>query len=618
MTVSVDVGPTVQLVESKFTSSQSLAEGLWRTAQGFLGKMQGGDYSFDLDGLDISIPDLDTNIGDPQVPAALSADFQAPDIPSYNAPDSVDLGGIDVPDCDSSKPSIDIPSTPNPHWPEDPGDAPSLTDIDIPADPNITLPDAPYIGSVELPNPPELSSVSFEGNCPIMNINIPQTLFEYDEAVYTSSIQDGLTLNLLELMKDGTGLPDDVEEALWQRGQNRQRLKNEQMYVEAETYYSSRGFTLPPGGISGRLAEIQKEIANQNAQLNYEILIEQARLTQENRRFAITAAIQFDVALMQHFDAVANRALDAAKYVQKVAIDIFNSQIALQELKLSIYQTEAKVFETKVQATLLELEEYKICMEGAKVQIEAGHVQAKIYQSKIEAYGQILKMYNSQVEAAKIKGEIEQLKIEGYKQTVNAYGAKVNAIVANFNAYQAEVAGEKAKAEVYATEVQAYSALVGGVKVKGDIEVAKVQAKIANNQMLLDGYKASIEGYKAEVVAASKESEVKAVVHSAQADMYKSEILKSSEEMRSKISRYAAESTHSTNVARIGVEQARLCLEEASRRQGLENEVTKSSATIAAQMAASALSAVAAGAQISYRASLGGEIGEFYNHNLNV
>ena len=50
----------------------------------------------------------------------------------------------------------------------------------------------------------------------------------------------------------------------------------------------------------------------------------------------------------------------------------------------------------------------------------------------------------------------------------------------------------------------------------------------------------------------------------------------------------------------------------------MDLEKAKSGATIAAQMAASAISAVAAGAQLSVRAGLSAAVGEYYNHNLSV
>ena len=59
-------------------------------------------------------------------------------------------------------------------------------------------------------------------------------------------------------------------------------------------------------------------------------------------------------------------------------------------------------------------------------------------------------------------------------------------------------------------------------------------------------------------------------------------------------------------------------LDEANRQKELEFKVADSSARITAQMAASAISAVAAGVQMSMRGTLSGEVGEYHNYNESI
>jgi len=184
----------------------------------------------------------------------------------------------------------------------------------------------------------------------------PSIIFFYNEEVYVSDLKDALKAALLTgVQNGGTGLGTAVEAALWARARARNDLSNASVYDEAENFFASRGYTLPPGALAGRLAEAVAERTRSDNQMNYEISIEQARLAQTNTHFFLTASIQIEQAEMTHAATVAQRLFEAAKYNQQARIDIYDATVRgyAAQVQASGVTIEAK---TKSYAVQLEHE----------------------------------------------------------------------------------------------------------------------------------------------------------------------------------------------------------------------------------------------------------------------
>ena len=619
MTVTVNTGPTEQIVVDKFESSQEFANSLWEIAKEYLADLQGGSYSISMGAIETDIPPIDTSMVDPADPASPDLSLVLPEFPETPELNAISISPVDIPSLDVDSPSIDYPDKPDVTWPTDPGEPPVIIEPVLPTSPDYTLPDIPVIEDLIIPSIPPLDIPSFEGTLPVDDIDLPCSIFEYSEAMYESALKDAVESKLVDLVIDGgTGLAADVEAAIWERAKDRLALKNEQMYDEAEGYFASRGFSLPPGALSNRLSEIQKEQARADQQINYEIMIEQARLAQTNTHFAITAVVQHEANVMIYITNRNNRMLDAAKYVQEAAIAIFNSQVASYTKKLAAYQASAAVYESRIRASGLILENYRSQLEGVKLTADVQRQKVEIYGIQIGAINALATLYRTEMEAVRVQADIERLKLEGFKGKIDAYTARLNAIVSNYNAYQACIAGEAAKASVYSEQVKAFAMEVAARRTEADINIAEAGIKVEENKNILEGFRANIGKASAILAARVAEVEAKGRGYGLDIDKYKADVSRMLAEVTAEIDRYRAESQHITNVAKVSLSQSDIFLREVGRRHELDLEKTKSGATIAAQMAASAISAVAAGAQLNVRAGISAEVGEYYNHNLNV
>ena len=619
MTVNVDTGPTEQIVVERFNSSKEFARDLWNIAKEYLQQLQEGDYSLSMGALDTNVDPINESVTDPTAPTKPNINLDLPQYPTAPSLNAVSIPHVGIPSLNASSPSIDYPDAPNVTLPTDPGEPPSVTEPTLPTAPSYNIPTAPVIKDLSIPPLPPLNIPGFEGTLPVDNIDPPSSIFEYNEPEYESLLKTTVESKLEDLVKNGgTGLATDVEAALWERAKDRLALKNEQMYDEAEKYFSSRGFTLPPGALSGRLSEIQKEQVRAEQQLNYEISIEQAKLAQTNTHFAITSVIQQEANVMAYITSRNNRMLDAAKYVQEAAISIFNSQIANYAKKLAAYQTSAAVYESKVRASTLELENYKAQLEGVKLTSDVQRQKMEMYGIQVATHNTIAEIYRTRMEAVRIQSDVERLKLEGFRGKIDAYTARLNGIVSCYNVYQARVAGEAAKASVYAEQVRAYVGKVNAKRSEADINIAEANAKVEANKIKLEELRAGIEKANAVLAAKIAKADADSKIYGYDIDMYKTGISKAIAEVNAEISRYQAESSHTSDVAKLGLAQTEVFLNNVQKRQEMELEKAKSGATVAAQMAASAISAVAAGAQLNVRAGLSAEEGEYTNHNLSV
>ena len=262
--------------------------------------------------------------------------------------------------------------------PEAPTDA-ELTPVDVAT---------PVIGTINNITVPSIS-------IPAYTLTAPENELDYEEPVYQSDLQDALKVALEAFIEDGgTGLSSTVEAALWARAQARLDIVNEKTYNEAEEYFSSRGYTIPPGALGGRLTEALAEQTRADAQLNYEILIEQARLARAQSDSSMTAAITLEGQDKEQFTATANRTLEASKATIQVIIDLFDIKMKGYTAEIEGSKIEAEIEKVKVDAAVAAnssvIDEYNANVEKYKVQVtkELGIVEqiAKVYGYKIAGY----------------------------------------------------------------------------------------------------------------------------------------------------------------------------------------------------------------------------------------
>ena len=291
-----------------------------------------------------------------------------------------DVDDIDYP---THEISLDIGSIP-----AKPGE-PSATDL-TPGE--VTAPSIGIVPSVSIP------SINITAVAP----SDPITDFSFSEGSYSTGLLTLVRAALEDYVENGgTGLGTDVEDAIWARARARKNLENERVYDEANEYFSARGHDIPPGALSGRLTEALKEQARATAQINYEIMIEQARLAQSNTQHALTTSVQLEGVGMNFASSVAGRALEKAKAACDVIVNTYNALVAGFVAKLEKSKIEASVADSKANAQVAEgnqvIATYAAEMEGYKAQVAA---ELEIVESVAKVYGFKVAGYEAEAKIA--------------------------------------------------------------------------------------------------------------------------------------------------------------------------------------------------------------------------
>jgi hypothetical protein len=596
------IGSVFDRVDTQFILAYNYADAAFAAAVDAAERLREEISDIDLEV--IPVDELDLNIDDLDITPFVretSIIYIPPDEPLLIEMDPVNINiSWLFPDFSVSDPDLDFSGEPTPLPLENLPDAPALTEPMIPGRPGIILPSAPAAQDIVIPSPPDITIPEFDAEFIFEHIDEPAAM-EYSHATYISQLFPALLLKVMDgVQNGGTGLSPAVEQAIFDRALARTEATNEKMYNEALNFFAARGHTLPPGALSGRILEASREVAKNEVETSDQIMIEQARLAQQNTHFIQDLALKLEEQSKSFFLNNQRLQFEAAKAVAEIAVEVFKMKVAKLQLYLEEYKTRAIVYQTRIQAAMMQIEIFKAQVEAAKLSVEVQALLVEIYRAQLGAALALVEIYKTDMEAARIQAEIERLKLEGYKAVVDTYAVKVGAKTAEWNGYQAKMSGQLAKAQVYGEQVKAFSSQVDAAAKIVDAQVAEktleldaAKAKVQMNLHRVEVYKAQVQGATAKV--------------GAETDIYKADVDAYSAEAGALVGEYTAKARMldaRSSFARIKVD-AKIA-EMDSRVKAytslsqLRMEAVKAEAMVCAQLAAGALSSIHATASASY------------------
>lgn len=436
---------------------------------------------------------------------------------------SVDIPGYDVEDITISIPGeVDIDA----YMPSHPGAAPTVSEVVNPTKPDLTLPAQIVLSEITMPAaPPSITEPSMSMIHPgDVGFSDAVNSFSFAETSYSSPLKPLLETALSSILQSGgTGLGADVENALWERARDRVALLKERQYDEALNFFASRGWTIPPGALMGRLEEALTEQTRSDEQLNYEIMIEQARIAKETTQKNIDQILQFESEYIKLNSDLNNRALESAKALHQAAIDTINANIARHNLRLEGFRVASDHYQKQYQVALLSLERWKAELEGKRVEAEVQKILLEAYNSKVQSVKILAELYQVEVDSARLQIEADKIRIEAYKESVSAYTAGIESVVARVNARNSQIEGEAKKADIFKTRVEAYASRVGASKIEADIQLAEIDAQLKANQLLIEKLKAELDKYNTQIGAAVESAKLKGQKYGYNIDLFKAQ-----------------------------------------------------------------------------------------------
>lgn len=276
---------------------------------------------------------------------------------------------------------VTIDTTPiNPSIPEFPD--PPVIDLDLF---NVDFPSAPFA--------PNLIEAQLDP--------IPTTFPEMigpgepnpGDSVYLDNLMTALKNKLLSDLQTGsTGIPDNIQNAMFQRNLERDLLEYDDEQDRVSGNWAKGGFPYPNGGLRAAKDRTAREFSAKRLDLSREIMIKSWEIALNNYHFVVQQIVATEALLIKWAESVAMRTLEASK----IAIDA----------QIRGYEARVKGFSERVRVILEKLR--------AKIEYNLGLIRT--YEASVNAY------------SARVRAEAERVNAvaTGYKAQTDVFSSIVD------------------------------------------------------------------------------------------------------------------------------------------------------------------------------------------------
>lgn len=605
------------IVNRGWNAASNHANTAFNTAQSFIRTASSFNIPFEAAQSGFTAPDIDYSISIPQPPKDINVEF--PKIKELSKPTLNNINPLTqgaVPVFSVQPPTIQILNKPSALNAPNIGPAPTITDVTLPDSPAIKLPDKPLMELIKLPKLPDINLPTFSGVAPDgSGLSTPNVGFVWNEDRYDSVLLQDVTNRLTTMLLGGTGLPANIEQAIWDRSRAREDVIARKATQEAYEEFSSRGFSIPPGALSGRISEVQQKNHESVSALSRDIVIKQAELEIDNLKFSVSAGIQLESQMMAYAGQYAARALDAAKITAQVAVDIFNTQVALYNARLQGYQTEASVFKDLIQAESIKLDQYRAEIDAQKLIGDINLQATQIYKTRSEALMAAVDLYKAQMEGVKTKVDVDRARLEGFRATVDAYRTEVEAKSSEYQAWAQSIQGEAAKVSMYEAHARAYGSIVDAYKTGEMVKIENMRAQISVNEMMVKEFSAEVDYLSEQIKAGVAQTNSVASAYEGKARVYSSQVGSEQARVQAIAEKIRLTIAAGTSDAELKLKAAEVNIQQLLRILALEQEGQKAAGSVAGQLAASAMSSfnLSAGVSSSWGRSISNSLNESHS-----
>lgn len=551
--------------------------------------------------------DVDANLGTPftkpLVPDDPDLSFDPVDGPGNIAIPEISAPIItEPPDFTGSAPVITLPTPPEDLAAEAPTDAPTIGEVTLPTAPVIVIPAEPTLDDITLPDVPDITLPAFTDTAPILDAVAPGNTFNFTYEEYSKSLPE-LQTEIQRMLAGGTGLPDVIWQALWDKARSREDVTAVKLVQEITDEWAARGFTLPAGVLDAKIEAARQQNQDAANQLSRDIAIQQAQMEQVNIQFAVTQGIAYENLLIGlHFQKM-QLTYEVARFTLEAAISIFNAKIALYNAEMQGYMTEAQVYKTRIEAETINVELYRAQLEGQKLIGELNLQDIEIYKARLDALMTHIEVYKGELEGVKTQVDVDKTRVDAFKAQVEAYGEQVRARGTDIQAYAEQIRGEIAKSDIYEAEVNAFASLVNAYKTNNDAKIDSKRIELELSSQHIDKFRVQVEKYNAELNAEAKRVDAGTRIYDGKTRMYSAELSAEQARVSSDTRHFELALREAQSKADIEVKEAQMKIEELLRILSLELDKTKTLMSVQSQLAASALSAVNLSASVSESAS---------------
>lgn len=543
-----------------------------------------------------------------------------PVAPTISDIDTSDLDNLNFPNISApGDPVIQIPSPPIVTLPSVPGPAPTVDDTDIPIYEGGPLPEVPTLYELNLPDAPDINIGDLDVDRPeFIPPDALQDVYRSDLIDFQSVIWTEVNANvgdtgvydmharLQTMLAGGTGLPANIEQALFDRAIGREDISSAQAVAQAEQEWAAKGFTLPGSTLLARVQEIRQQNRIERGRINRELSIQFHNQEIENLRFSVDKAIALEGTLLEAHTRIYDTARQLADGHWVVVKGLYDSEVDLFRLYLEIYKTDVEVFKEKLQIELTKLEIYRSELEAQRLISGINQQLVDIYTAELQGVLASVEVFKAQVQGAEAQIRAQLSKVEVFKAQIDAYTATLQGEKIKYDIYDSRVSAEEVKARVYASQVDAYGKRIDAYRTEVQAEATKVEAQTNVVEAETRIYAEQVDAWRAGIQADT--ANLAAFVEVYRANLQKYTALLSAEQYR--VTGEARNFQLEIESERARVESqlkiADQAIEQLKHVSSMGLSATETAAKVNSQLAASAMSAINVSASMTASNSVSG------------
>lgn len=514
-------------------------------------------------GLDVELPDMPLPNSDIEVPNILTnftpdtvntdvvigdiAPLKLSGLDTHRDVTTIDVGellqGLDMSDLDlpaaPDMPVINIPTLPVLNEYEVPlrPDI-NMGEIEIPQAPEVVMPDMEVLESITLPTYEAETFPIFDAIPPEFEVEVPtdiegimaqaNTVISMD---YNSYNKDSAITPLVAEIRNwmngshvGTGLPADIENALFNRGRERVAAEVERAVQEATDQWASRGYSLPQGALQKQVNAIREDGRLKAADLNREIMIQSFEKQLEHIRFLTEKGIALEQLKQELWIAHVGNILDAAKFQIDSKLSLFNAQIAIFNARNDAFKSMIDVYKTRIEAAISKITAYRAQIDA---QIAVGQINQQrvdVFKTKIDAVMSNIEVYKALIQGATSRADLIKTQFDAYKTEVQAYVEQVGAERVKVELFDSQVKAESTKMQAYESLARTYASTIDGLNAKAGIRTKEADMRLEAARVRISEFQANTESYRAGIDAKAREMQLQAEAYTAGLDAFKTKI----------------------------------------------------------------------------------------------
>jgi hypothetical protein len=511
--------------------------------------------------------------------------------------------------------SVTLPAAPlKPAGRTEPTKPNSFGTVDLPA--NFVSPGDPNLPSLlhlDLPTFVPLSFPTLTATPPTFEGSPISTHLQWSEVPYTPDNISAVAAKLQAMWAGGSGIPAEIENAIWERASGREDLTAMRDISAASKEFAGRGFTMPPGMLVARVDAIREDSQLKKNSLSRDAALKATDVQIENMRFACTTAIAAENVLIGIWDNTAKRQLEAAKITLDSQLAFYNAQVALFNAKQSAYTTAANIFKIEIDAELSKLQAYKMQLEGEMAKGQINEQNVKLYAEQYRAIAVKAETYKVMMEGAQIQSNVVKNKVDVYRAEIESFAQLLQSDKLTYEIYQAQVNGELAKVQVLDAQVRAYASYIQGEGVKADVTHKNNQSRIAQNELLVKQFMANVEKDKSLMAAQVSTVQANGAAHQANISRYTAQAGVQQEGIKLQIQASEAEMARSLQLYDVEIKKYIADMEQMIRVSTTQLEAMKGAGQIAATLAAGAMAGISISSNVSGNAGVSNTIASSTN-----